>query len=237
MSTYVLIHGAWHGAWCWYKLVPLLEQRGHRAVTLDLPGHGIDRSPPAEGTLRSYVDAVCKLLDAQPEPVVLVGHSLGGVSITQAAEHRPDKVQRLVYLCAFLPQNGQTLRDLSQADRDSAIGPHLRLSEDHRVMWVAPGGIRDVFYGDCSAEDVALARSLLVHEPTAPQMAPVAVTDANFGRVPRVYIECMRDRAIGPPLQKAMYTATPCERVITFDSDHSPFFSCPAALADALSAV
>ena len=75
MSTFVLVHGAWHGAWCWEKVVPLLEGAGHEVVTLDLPGHGEDGTPALEVTMESYTDRVVGALDARSEPVVLVGHS------------------------------------------------------------------------------------------------------------------------------------------------------------------
>ncbi len=92
MSTYVLVHGAWHGSWCWEKVVPLLEQAGHQVEALDLPGHGQDKTPIREITLAAYTNRVCETLDAQAEPVILVGHSLGGMVITQAAEERPAKI-------------------------------------------------------------------------------------------------------------------------------------------------
>ena len=91
MTTFVLVHGASHGSWCWDKVVPLLEAEGHNAVTVDLPGntYGEFDVPLCQVTLSSYTDHVCKVLDQLDEPVVLVGHSLGGLTITQAAEARP----------------------------------------------------------------------------------------------------------------------------------------------------
>ena len=86
MSTYVLVHGAWHGAWCWYKLTPLLQKLGHTVLTPDLPSHGIDKTPTAAITLKDYSLRVCEVLDSCPEPVILVGHSMGGVVITEAAQ-------------------------------------------------------------------------------------------------------------------------------------------------------
>ncbi len=109
MSTFVLIHGAAHGGWCWYKVVPLLEKHGHTVLAPDLPGHGKDKTPVADVTLQLYVDSVCKLLDAQREPVILVGHSMGGGIITQVAEERPERIKWLVYLAAALPRNGQSM--------------------------------------------------------------------------------------------------------------------------------
>lgn len=95
MSTFVLIHGGWHGAWCWDRVAPLLEQGGHEVVSFDLPGHGEDRTPSVEVTLEGYTDRVVEALDALSEPVVLVGHSLGGTAISQAAERRPEKIEKL----------------------------------------------------------------------------------------------------------------------------------------------
>ena len=86
MSTYVLVHVSWGGAWCWDRVAPLLEQAGHHVVAFDLPAHGEDTTPVEQVTLASYTDRVVAVLDAQSEPVILVGHSHGGVVITQVAE-------------------------------------------------------------------------------------------------------------------------------------------------------
>ncbi len=75
MSRFVLVHGAWHGAWCWNKVVPLLEAKGHSVDAIDLPGHGSDVTPIAEVTLERYAERVGRALRAEPEPAVLVGHS------------------------------------------------------------------------------------------------------------------------------------------------------------------
>ena len=107
MSTYVLIHGAYLGAWCWKKIIPLLEKEGHKVVAPDLPGHGENKRPIAEITLQTYTDHLCEILDEQPDPVILVGHSLGGVVITQTAEYRPEKIRKLVYVAGYLLRNGE----------------------------------------------------------------------------------------------------------------------------------
>src|SRR5258708_26771291 len=106
MSTYLLIHGAWHGAWCWRNVIPQLTWTGHTVIAPDLPGHGDDLTPLACVTLESYVQAVTNLLDALPleEQVILVGHSFGGIVISQVAEERPERIQCLVYLSALLPK-------------------------------------------------------------------------------------------------------------------------------------
>lgn len=237
MAVYVLIHGAWHGAWCWKKVAPLLEERGHTVVAPDLPGRGSDSTPLAELTLQAYVDRVCGVLDAQPEPAVLIGHSMGGAIITQTAEERPDKIRALVYLCAFLPRDGETVLGLAASEPASLVTQNLVVSDDQRSATLRGDSLRDAFYGDCSDEDAAWAASLLVPEALAPATTPLCTTEANWGRVPRIYIETLQDRALPPPLQQRMYTASPCERVITMDTSHSPFLSAPQQVASHLLSV
>ena len=234
MSTYVLIHGAWHGGWCWKKVIPLLEKEGHTVVAPDLPGHGEDKKPIAEISLQAYTDRVCQILDEQPEPVILVGHSMGGVVITQTAEYRPEKIKKLVYLTAFLLQNGEFLLMHAEPDTEALVLPNLIMSEDESYANVKEEALKEAFYADCSDEDVAFAKSQLVPQAAAPLATPVNTTEENFGRVPRVYIACSRDKAISPSIQENLYTALPCEKVITLDTSHSPFFSAPEELANHL---
>lgn len=234
VSTFVLVHGAWHGSWAWEKVVPLLERAGHRVEAPDLPGHGDDRTPPPEVSLQGYVDEICSVIDAQPEPVVLVGHSMGGIVISEAAERRPDGIGTLVYLTAFLLPSGKALVDYALEDGESVVTQNLQVHEDRMTATVPTGKAREAFYGECSDEDAERAESLLQPQPWLPFATPVTVTEPAFGRVPRVYIECLRDRAITAAAQKRMYTDLPCREVLTMDTDHSPFLSAPERLAEYL---
>jgi pimeloyl-ACP methyl ester carboxylesterase len=237
VATYLLVHGAWHGSWCWDKIVPLLEKRGHKVVAPDLPGHGTDKSPISEVSLQAYVDRVVKVLNAQSEPVVLVGHSMGGIVISQAAEYCPEMVKALVYVCAFLLSDGESLLQVAQEDAEALVLPNLVMADDQSSATVRDEAIDKAFYGDCSVEDLARAKSLLVPQAAAPFATPVHTTTENFGRVPRIYIECHRDRAISPSAQKRMYTALPCQRVVPMDTSHSPFLSAPEELVAHLTAI
>jgi pimeloyl-ACP methyl ester carboxylesterase len=230
MSTFVLVHGSWHGAWCWYKVVPRLERAGHRVIAPDLPSLGKDKTPISRVSLRLWTDSICQLLDTETEPAVLVGHSRGGVVISEVAESRPEKVKLLVYLCAFLLRSGESLMQVAETDGASLLRPNLLLFQEQGHATVREEGIRELFYGDCHEEDVALARLLLQPEALAPSGTPIQTTEERFGRIPRVYIECRRDRTLSPSFQKQMYSAVPCERVISMDTDHSPFFSAPDEL-------
>ena len=227
MKTYVLVHGAWHGGWCWYKVVPLLEKEGHQVEAPDMPGHGRDKTPILEITFEACVQRVCGIIDAQPEPVILVGHSWGGHIITQAAEYRPEKIKLLVYLTAFLVASGEPMLQLG---KDSILMPNVIVSEDQSYTTVRADAIKEIFYHDCSDEDLALAKLLLVPQ-VRDSLVPSKNTEQNFGRIPRVYIECLQDKTITPSRQKEMYTRLPCQKVISMNTSHSPFFSAPVELA------
>ncbi len=215
-------------------VLPLLESAGHRGVALDLPGCGRDRTPSAGLTLKDYVNAVVAALDALPEPVNLVGHSSGGVVVTQVAELRPDKIKSLVYLAAFIPKNGESIMSLFQQATDSVLLRSIVPSADRTHLTIPDEAVKECFYDLCPPEYVALAKLCLVPQPLGPGLTPVELTERNAGRVRRVYIETLRDKAIPPAMQKRMYTATPCEKVLTLDTDHAPFFSTPVKLAELL---
>ena len=177
MSTFVLIHGSGNGAWCWDKVVPLLTQAGHEIIAPDLPGHGDDKTPVREVSLQSCVDRVVEILDTQSGPVILLGHSTGGLTITQTAEQRPSMVRALVYLTAFLLRNGERCVDIN--DPESLARGNLVISKDE-------GNVRgkEVFYNDCSEEDIARAQSLLVPAPLQIAFTPVATSEDNLAEYP-----------------------------------------------------
>jgi pimeloyl-ACP methyl ester carboxylesterase len=236
MSTFLLIHGAWHGAWCWHKLVPRLEKFGHTVIAPDLPSLGRDRTPVKRVSLTTWRESVCRIVDSAPEPVFLVGHSRGGIVISEVAEHRPERVRTLVYLSAFLLRDGECLFDLA-SHPESLVPPNMVMSDDKSSSMVRDDALREVFYGECSDDDVALARLCLQPEPTVPLATPVRITAANYGTVPRVYVECARDRAMPLVMQRQMQAASPCRQVLSIDTDHSPFFSRPDELARALNSL
>jgi pimeloyl-ACP methyl ester carboxylesterase len=237
MATFVLVHGAWHGAWCWSQLVSVLETGGHRVVTLDLPGHGDDPTPPADVTLEDYVDRVVGVLVEEPDPVVLVGHSMGGMVISGAAEQAPDRIACLVYLTAFLPEPGHSLLAMEERNPGSAVPPALVPSEDGRTFTLQPDRIRALFYHDCSDADFDRAMGHLTPQAAAPLAEPLVLTKERFGSVRRAYVECTEDKAICIEMQRLMIDASGCDEVVSMAASHSPFFSAPAILADHLVAI
>jgi pimeloyl-ACP methyl ester carboxylesterase len=237
--NFVLVHGSWHGPWCWEKLAPLLRAEGHEVTAVDLQG-GV---PPAQLDLAAYVRRIIDALDAQNAPAVLVGHSSGALSASQAAEDRPDKVRSLVLLSAFVAANGEAHRNLVGADPEQKLSPVLRvdfrpgtkLPLQTRLDVANPEAVKLALYNDCSDADARAAIARLVAEPAAPSAQPLRLTPERFGRVDKVYIHCSLDNAISLGRQRQFAAKWPLRRSLMLESGHSPFLSMPARLAQMLS--
>jgi pimeloyl-ACP methyl ester carboxylesterase len=230
--TFILVAGAWHGAWCWQRLTPLLEAAGHRVLTPELPGTGASPTNPAQASLDSWARLIAELVSAQPEPVVLLGHSRGGAVISRAAQMTQQNLRHLVYVAAYLLPAGGSVAAAARADAGSLVPANMVAAESGVTCTLRPASLRDAFYGDCDEETVAFARERLSPEPLKPLVTPLKVTQALFGSVPRAYVECTRDRTISLAAQRQMQTDWPCSPVLTLESDHSPMLSHPRELAE-----
>jgi pimeloyl-ACP methyl ester carboxylesterase len=245
MATFLLIHGAMGGAWCWERVIPGLRAAGHAAVAIDLPGQGADATPLAEITLPRYAEAVCDALDGMNGvggPVLLTGHSMGGMVITQAASQRPEKLAGLVYVAAFLPGPGQSLLDIThlpEAAGDS-VQANLVIEGDPPVSSMPPEAAPEALYHCCTEEQIAWALPRRGRQPVIPFTQPFTPPDgdtAAFDALPRAYVTCLQDRAIRPAVQRLMYTQAGCDPVIEIDTDHSPWLSRTDELVAALDGV
>jgi pimeloyl-ACP methyl ester carboxylesterase len=227
MSTFLLVHGSWHGAWCWERVAPLLEAEGHRVVAIDLPGHGADTTPFFRIGLGSYARRIEDAARELPEPPVLVGHSMGGAAITRAASRVPERFRALVYLCAFVPLPGDSVVRLAREDARSQVPESIL----RRLLSVRlrRGTAEPLFYGECSPEDAAGAAARLRPDPSLPLFQKLALGQRIAA--PRFYVACERDRALTIERQRAMASRAGIECVVTLDTDHSPFYSTPDELA------
>jgi pimeloyl-ACP methyl ester carboxylesterase len=234
MKTFILIHGSWHSSWNWHKVIPILEKRGHKAIAIDLPGMGRDKTPIDEVKMQSTVEKICKLIDSIEGKVILVGHSKNGIMISQAAEYRPNKIEKLVYLAAYLVPNGKTQSDYSRQDTQGMLKPYVTRYEELNAHTLQPEIYKEGLYADCDDSITELAKLLLSHEPAESGVTALQLTEDNYGSVPRIYIECTEDKAVTPFIQRKMYAETPCEKIYSLPTSHSPFFSKPLELSDIL---
>jgi pimeloyl-ACP methyl ester carboxylesterase len=227
----VLVHGAWEEANIWQAVTPLLKKDGYHVVTVTLPGRPSAPLSPDKVSLDLYRDTILNAIGDPAQPVVLVGHSFGGITISVAAEAAPEKIRTLVYVAAYLPKDGQSLLDLGNSDKDSKIGPHLQIMKDKGIAAVEYSARADLFCLDCNAQFRAAIPNLIVDEPLAPLATPVHLTADRFGTVDKVYIHTAKDQVVSPWLQATMVAATPVRREITIETGHTPFLTDPHGLA------
>ena len=228
MATFGLVHGAGHGAWCWERLIPILEALGHRAFAMDLPCEDA-----TAGCLR-YAEAVDRALPLV-EDLVLVGHSLGGLTIPLVAARRP--VRQLIFLCAIVPDFGRSLLDQVAAEPELYRSGHPRAPRAHDrpdgATWFRDeAAARDVFYHDCTAADVDWAFARLRRQAVAPRREPCPLSAWPTGE--RAYILCREDRAISSAWSRRVARERLGVEPIELDGSHSPFISRPPILAGVL---
>lgn len=246
-STIVMVHGGWHWGGCFQKVATPLAASGHPVILPDLKAHGYSTATYDQVTdIADEVAPVTAILEAAAEPVVLLGHSIGGVALTYLAEKYPHKIRKLIYLAAFMTPNGKTVHDyvssrayasdpavaeINQLFSPSADGKGVVLKTDN------PALVKAAFYADCSARDIAIAAANITPVMSGVQYkAPSTITAANFGSIPRLFIETTADHAIPIAQQRKMQADVPGATVLTLDTSHSPFFSAPDRLAEMISA-
>jgi pimeloyl-ACP methyl ester carboxylesterase len=227
MASFVLIPGAMHGRWTWDRIVPLLEAAGHAVDAPDLPGMGTNQSIAVEDvTLADWGDFVAERVRRARAPVILAGHSRGGLVIGEAAERVPDLLAGLIYLTALVVPPGASMADVTghRLDADAPMPEPAELATMAKAL----------FYSGCSPEDAEWAVSNLHPEPMHIMHTPASVTWERWGRVPRAFIECSDDRTLSLDEQREMQAPAPFDPVLTLAADHSPFLCAPDALAEAM---
>eukprot|EP00253_Pinus_taeda_P002469 PITA_02469 len=234
---FVLIHGLGHGAWCWYKIVTLLKQKGHRVAALDL-----NRAAPnsIEHYAKPLLDYISNL--GNDEKVTLVGHSLGGCPLSYAMEMYPTKISKAIFVSAFTPRNNQSF--LSSANPKNfarLVGNGVIVlnreadSEQPTSASLAIDHVKSYLYNKSPDEDVSLAQTLLTSTPFPISVEILKLSEEKYGSIRRFYIMSMEDRLLPPEYQEYSIAQNPPEKVFKLHaSDHSSFFSQPEQLCNLL---
>ena len=203
-----------------------------------LPAMDGDLEALATVTLDDWAAFVVEQAKAIDGPVILCGHSRGGIVISSAAERDPDAFEALVYIAAFMLPSGMNLIEARDSmPRNDAFDSGLSPVAKGAALAMSPETAARIFYQDCDPADSAEAAARLVPEPVAPLGTPLALTDARYGRVPRHYVACTLDEAIPLVQQRTMLETLPCASVTTLESGHSPFLGMPDRLADVLHSI
>lgn len=229
MSTFGLVHGAWHGAWCWDRLTPELESKGHRVIAMDLP------CDDGSASFDDYADIVgAALRDCRGDDLILVGHSLAGNTIPLVAAKRP--VRRLVYLCALIPIPGQSLAQQMSDDSEMLNPDYAKgLSEKDsagRRTWIDEDKARYHMFGDC--DDVMAHDAFERLRPQATYAYRLPCSLAALPAADSTYVLCAEDRMVNPEWSRRIPPERLKADVVELPGSHSPFLSRPRELAELL---
>jgi len=231
-KNYVLVHGAWEGPFAWDSVKASLMKGGDNVTVVELPGHGGDQTDISKITLNLYRDKVVGAMTNISGKVILVGHSLGGMIISAVAEQNPTKVEKLVYLAAYLPTSGQSLFGIATTDADSHLTlATLKFSADMSTVDIDSAHIIDVFIQDGSAQQQNLVLNNYRTEPTQPLTDTVTLTSANFGSVAKAYIKTLQDHTISPALQNRLINTAAVKEVYQLNAGHCAAITKPDSVA------
>jgi pimeloyl-ACP methyl ester carboxylesterase len=225
MATFCLVHGSWHGPWCFERLVPHLEATGHRAIAVDL------RSDVPGSTCSEYVETIGQELADADDEVIVVGHSFGGLTVPLVAEHRP--VRRLVYLAALIPKPGMSMSEQFEAE-DGILVPEggRDLDDQERSYWSDRETAIAAMYSDCTPDDAEWAWSQLRPQSRAAQNE-VCPLD-HLPDLPTSYVVCRDDRMVSAEWARNGARDRLGIDPIEIEGGHSPFLTRPSELADLL---
>lgn len=225
MTTFALVHGAWHGSWCWELLEPELHDLGHQVITMDLP------SDDSTQTFETYAEVVARAVrESGADDVVVVGHSLAGLTIPLVAARQP--VKRLVYLCALVPSPGRSFADQvgdeEMLDRTYLAGMSGPDTEGRRA-WVDEALARQLLFADCDEDTAHSAFDRLRPQAVTPYSKPCPLDDLSA--TPSTYVVCNEDRLVNPDWSRQVARHRLNADVIELAGSHSPFLSRPGDLA------
>jgi pimeloyl-ACP methyl ester carboxylesterase len=234
-DTFVLVHGAFQSASGWQQVSDSLTSQGHTVIAVDLPGRDAQGEAAKQITLDAYIDEIADAVAGAGEPVVLVGHSFAGMTITAVADRVPEQIKKLIYVAAYVPENGESMEKLAISDTDNGFTQKtfvIAKDYSHAVL-LAEDQVR-VFAQDATAMEAEQLVASMIREPLGPIGTPVALSNEGGSKVSKAYVRTLNDATVSPTLQSWMIDRAGITDVVDVDSGHAPYLTAVDELTAAL---
>lgn len=230
MFSLIFLHGALLGGWVWQEVAPIFKRAGYEVMTPDLAGRGGETKGV---TLQTHIDLVAPLVEKAKYPVVLVAHSMSGIVASQLAEIYSSKIKKIIFVSAYLPQNGESLETIFEG----YFGPLVYDKESMSIKMGLQLKVEDlinVSFSDCPDKMKQMVRDKAVSEPIIPSLEKISLTPAKYGAVSKAFIKLPKDKVIPIELQNIMINKAGISEVEEMGTGHAPFCAAPEKLVEVI---
>lgn len=232
-GTFVIVHGAFQNAQSWAEVSNALRAKGHTVVAVDLPGRNAEGAAAKAVTMAQYAEAVGAVVKAQAEPVTLIGHSFGGITISLVGLAMPEKIKKLLYVAAYVPESGESMQSLASGDKTNGFtSKSFVVSADYAFATILDDDRARLFINDGGPEQQKIVAQSMVREPLGPIATKVEISREIFAALPKAYIRTGMDKTVSTTIQNMMIQRARIAQVSDIDSGHSPQASQPEKLSD-----
>jgi pimeloyl-ACP methyl ester carboxylesterase len=232
-ETFVIVHGAFQNSASWQQVAAALTSKGHTVRPVELPGRDTQGTSAKAISLAQYSDAVSSAIDQLKKPVILIGHSFGGITISMVALRSPEKIKKLVYVAAYVPTSGESMQSIAAGDKENGFSEKtFVVSPDYSFATILEEDRARLFINDGTPEQRKVVSESMLREPLGPIGTKVEMSPEKFALISKAYIRTTLDRTVSPTLQNSMIQRSNIQQVADIQAGHSPQTSQPNALAD-----
>jgi pimeloyl-ACP methyl ester carboxylesterase len=232
-DTFVIVHGAFQNAQSWEAVSKSLREKGHTVFAVDLPGRNTQGAEAKAVSITQYAEAVGAVVKSQSQPVTLIGHSFGGMTISLVGVAMPEKIKNLVYVAAYVPVSGDSMQSLASGDKDNGFTQKsFVVSPDYSFATILDEDRVRLFINDGQPDQQKAVAESMLREPLGPIATKVTIEADKFNAISKAYVRTTLDKTVSPTIQNMLIQRAGIKKIADIETGHSPQISQSEKLAD-----